>query len=145
MRFSSSPAHLPVIRAAVERMCELLGMDSDSTGEVVLSVDEAMTNIIKHAYNGQTGQTINVVLTPMGEPAPTALQICLFDRGQYVDPSQIKSRDLADIHPGGLGVHIITKCMDEVDYSPRDGGGTVLTMVKNLCPTDAEASKKVSS
>ena len=145
VRFCSSPAHLPVIRATVERMCDLLGMDSDSTGGVVLSVDEAMTNIIKHAYNGQTTQPIDIVLTPMGEPVPNAFKICLYDRGQYVDPSQIKSRDLADVHPGGLGVHIITKCMDEVNYSPRDGGGTVLTMVKTLCPTDAEASKKVSS
>jgi len=145
LHFCSSPAHLPVIRAAVERMCDLLGMDSEATGGVVLSVDEAMTNIIKHAYKGDSGQPIDIVMTPVGQPDPNALEICLSDRGQYVDPSQIKSRDLDDVRPGGLGVHIIVKCMDEVTYAPRDGGGTVLTMIKNLQSIDAEASKEVSS
>ena len=64
---------------------------------------------------------------------------------EYVDPSDIKPRDLDDVRPGGLGVHIIVECMDEVTYSPRDGGGTVLTMVKNLRPADAQESKEVSS
>jgi anti-sigma regulatory factor (Ser/Thr protein kinase) len=145
LHFCSSPAHLPVIRAAVERMCDLLGMDSEAAGGVVLSVDEAMTNIIKHAYKGDASQPIDVVMTPIGEPDPRALEICLSDRGRYVDPSEIRSRDLDEVRPGGLGVHIIVECMDEVTYSPRDGGGTVLTMVKNLQSTDAEASKKVSS
>lgn len=145
LHFCSSPAHLPVIRAAVERMCDLIGMDDDATGGVVLSVDEAMTNIIKHAYKDNSSQPIEVVMTPIGEPDPSALEIRLSDRGQYVDPSEIKSRDLDDVRPGGLGVHIIAKCMDEVTYSPRDDGGTVLTMVKNLHSTDVEANKKVPS
>ena len=145
LRFFSSPAHLPVVRAAVEKMCELLGMSDDDAGGVVLSVDEAMTNIIKHAYKGDNGQPIDVVLTPIGEPDPRALKISLSDRGEYVDPSDIRSRDLDDVRPGGLGVHIIVKCMDDVGYAPRDGGGTVLTMVKNLHPADAEESEEVSS
>ena len=45
LHFCSSPAHLPVVRAAVEKMCDLLGMDSDATGGVVLSVDEASRRI----------------------------------------------------------------------------------------------------
>ena len=144
LHFCSSPAHLPVVRAAVEKMCDLLGMDSDATGGVVLSVDEAMTNIIKHAYDGDRGQPIDLVMTPVGQPDPTALEICLSDRGRYADPAQIRSRDLDDVRPGGLGVHIIFKCMDEVTYCRREGGGTVLTMIKNLQPTDVEASKEVS-
>lgn len=142
MHFCSSPAHLPVVRAAVEKMCELLGMDDDEAGGVVLSVDEAMTNIIKHAYKGDLSQLIDVVLTPVGEPDPNALRIRLSDRGEYVAPEDIQSRDLDDVRPGGLGVHIIAECMDEVTYSPRDGGGTVLIMVKNLCPADARRARK---
>ena len=62
------------------------------------------------------------------------ITICVRDYGKEVHPSQIKSRDLNDIRPGGLGVHIISECMDEVSYSPADGGGTVLTMRKKLAP-----------
>ena len=39
--------------------------------------------------------------------------------------------DLADIRPGGLGVHIMTECMDSVEFAPADGGGTLLTMTKS--------------
>ena len=136
LRFCSSPAHLPVVRAAIEKICELLGMDDDTAGGVVLIVDEAMTNIIKHAYKGGHGEPIDVTLRPIGEPDPCALEITLADRGEYVDPSEIRSRNLDDVRPGGLGVHIITKCMDDVAYAPREGGGTVLTMTKTLQPTD---------
>ena len=76
----SSPSHLPVVRAALEKMCELLGFDHDSAGEVVLSVDEALTNIIKHAYDGAIDKPIDVKLIPTGQDKPTGLEIHLLDR-----------------------------------------------------------------
>jgi len=136
----SSPSQLPVVRAALQRCCELIGFDSDATGGIVLSMDEALTNIMKHAYKGQPDQAIEITLTPLGEGGHGGLCIELRDFGRYVPREQIKSRDLDDVRPGGLGVHIISECMDRVDYSPGEGGGTVLTMVKNL-PTKQEASK----
>lgn len=141
----SCPSHLPVVRAAVEKMCELLGFDADSAGTVVLGMDEALTNIIKHAYGGAGDKPIDVELIPTGSDEPTGLEIRLLDRGRQIDPDQIKSRDLGDVRPGGLGVHIITECMDEVEYANRDGGGTVLSLVKNLHPSDSRENKEVSS
>ena len=141
----SSPAHLPIVRAAIEKMCGLLGFDGESTGEVVLGVDEALTNIIKHAYQGQDDQPIEVKLTPMGEPEPEALEIRLSDRGRYTHPDEIKSRDLSNLRPGGLGVHIITECMDKVDFKPRSEGGTVLTMIKKAKSGNSKAKREVSS
>ena len=141
----SSPAHLPIVRAAMEEMCKSLGLDSDAAGAVVLSVDEALTNIIRHAYQDDNDQPIEIEVTPVGHPEPQALKICLSDRGRHVDSTHIKSRSLAEVRPGGLGVHIIAECMDQVEYRPRDGGGTVLTMTKRLQPKDAKESKEVSS
>ena len=128
----SSPANLPAVRAAVEKVCQDVGFDSDAVGDIVLSVDEALTNIIRHAYKGAEGLPIDVKLTPIGGPQPKAIEISLADRGRYMDPAQFKPRDLARVQPGGLGVHIITKCMDQVRYEARDGGGTLLTMVKDI-------------
>ena len=48
----SLPAHLPIVRAATEKVCELIGFDEHSASAVVLSVDEALTNVIRHAYHG---------------------------------------------------------------------------------------------
>ena len=132
----SSPAHLPIVRAALEKMCEMLGFDADAAGGVVLSVDEALTNIIKHAYGGNHDQAIRVVLTPEGEPEPDSLRISLTDFGRQTDPEKIKSRSLDDVRPGGLGVHIMNECMDSVEFALRPEGGTRLTMTKQIRPAE---------
>jgi anti-sigma regulatory factor (Ser/Thr protein kinase) len=54
------------------------------------------------------------------------------DYGQFVDPAQIKSRPLDDVRPGGLGVHLMQKVMDEVTYAKNRWGGTSLTLRKRL-------------
>ena len=128
----STPSHLSIVRSAAEKMCELIGFDSDATGAVVLSIDEAMTNIIKHAYNGEEDKIIEIELSVVDCEGIEGLQVLLRDCGRVVDTDQIKSRDLADIRPGGLGVHIMTECMDELEYSHPEGGGTLLKMVKLL-------------
>ena len=43
-----------------------------------------------------------------------------------------RGRDLDDVRPGGLGVHIMTSCMDCLEFRQAEGGGTILTMVKRL-------------
>lgn len=128
----SSPAHLPVVRAALEALCKAVGFSEDTTGKIVLSLDEALTNIIKHAYMGQEDQPIEVELTPTGCDGPKGLQMLLRDYGRTVDRSKIKSRSLHEIRPGGLGVHIMTECMDEINYTTADDCGTILTMTKKL-------------
>jgi anti-sigma regulatory factor (Ser/Thr protein kinase) len=58
------------------------------------------------------------------------LKVVLEDEARQVDPSKIKSRDLDEIRPGGLGVHIIREVMDEAVYERRDRVGMRLTLVK---------------
>ena len=127
----SDPTHLPLVRAVVEKACSMVGFDNDIAGSIVLSVDEALTNIIKHAYKGADDRRIDVEFEMLGAP-PEGLQVRIRDYGEYVDPSQIKSRDLEDVRPGGLGVHIMTECMDRVQFTPAEGAGTLLTLTKRL-------------
>lgn len=106
-------------------------LPDETTDAVSLSLDEALANVIKHAYKGQAGKPIEI---EMGLCDGTHGRLCIRirDWGAWTDPSQIRSRDLADVRPGGLGVHIMHQCMDSVEYKQADGGGTMLTMVKNL-------------
>jgi anti-sigma regulatory factor (Ser/Thr protein kinase) len=136
MHIRSSPWQLAVVRAAVEKMCAQLGMDERSIGEMMLGVDEALTNVIRHAYEGQADRPIEIELSPCGseEECIDCLQVVIRDEGRSVPAEQIRSRDLEDIRPGGLGVHIMQTVMDHVDYTPRPDGGTVLTLRKNLNP-----------
>ena len=138
----STPAHLGIVRAALEKMCEAVGFDPETTGQVVLSADEALANIIRHAYKGDSHWSIEIELAPLpGGAGPAGLRIRIRDYGDWVDPSQIRSRDLADVRPGGLGVHIMSQCMDALDYAPAEGGGTVLTMTKELHAQPKEHAK----
>ena len=76
-----------------------------------------------------TGEIL-VILRPTGTIGRAGLEIVILDRGKSIDPAAICGRDLADIRPGGLGVHIIRSVMDKVQYRRRSGGGMLLRMVK---------------
>ena len=132
MNILSVPAHLPIVRAAAQKLCEMVGFDEDAAGGIVLSVDEALANIIKHAYEGAQDKPIEVEMEPILNGQCQGVRITLRDYGKVVDPSQIKSRDLSDVRPGGLGVHIMTRCMDSVEYRHPRGGGTLLIMTKSV-------------
>jgi len=130
---TSCPAHLPVVRAAVEKLCQLAGFDERAAAGVVVSVDEALANVIKHAYDGREGEPIELALRALTEGDRQAgIEVVLTDHGRTVDPETIRGRDLADVRPGGLGTHIMGACMDSVEYAHQQAGGTRLTMVKYL-------------
>ena len=132
IRINSIPNHLSIVRAAVETFCQQLGFDATNSGQVMLSTDEALTNIIRHAYSGAEDEAIEIELTTVNRDGRKALQVSLRDYGKAVGRDEICSRDLKDVRPGGLGVHIMTECMDALDYTHPENGGTLLTMIKNL-------------
>ena len=138
MVIDSATAHLPVVRAAVSKMSELLGFDEDACSRIMLSTDEALTNVIRHAYDGQAGKPIEIEIAPMCQDGRRGIRITLRDYGHAVDPKHIRSRDLADVRPGGLGVHIMCECMDDLEYCHAEGGGTILTMTKALPEPECE-------
>ena len=128
MEIQSDPAELKSVRAEVEAFVQALGMSEKCVCKVVLAMDEALTNIIRHAYQGANDRPIEIDLAVRD----ARLCVTLRDYGKYVPRETIRSRDLADVRPGGLGVHIMHECMDSVEYQPAPGGGTKLTMIKCL-------------
>jgi len=143
LRTFSFPGHLCVVRAALGKVCELIGFDAETAGNVVLSVDEALSNIIRHAYGGAHDRPIEIEFIPLKAGGRSGLRIELRDYGRCVDRRKIKSRDLEDVRPGGLGVHIMSQCMDSLEFNPAEGGGTLLIMTKMLenSSTRQEAAK----
>lgn len=140
MSIVSTPAHLPVVRAALGELARLIGFDERGADGLVLAVDEALANVIEHAYEGRSDGPITVSFTALLEiDRQVGIEVVLEDRGQSVDKRLIHGRDLDDIRPGGLGTHIMIACMDQLEYAHRDGGGTRLRMLKYL-PLPAEAA-----
>lgn len=130
MRLLSQPRYLCVARAAIGAAVEKLGYGDGPSGQIMLAVDEALANVIRHGYEGREDQPIWLRFRPTGQPGAEGFEIVIDDQAPQVDPEQIKGRDLEEIRPGGLGVHIIRKIMDHVEYTARPEGGMRLKMTK---------------
>jgi anti-sigma regulatory factor (Ser/Thr protein kinase) len=98
-------------------------MDDSETYAVELSIDEACTNIIEHAYEGIDGGDIECTC----DSDDKALTIILRDHGRSFDPSSVAMPDLdANLDSrqvGGLGVFMMKKFMDEIRFEPLGESG----------------------
>jgi len=140
LNIMSSPRSLPVVRAAVEQMAAMEGFSKKDCHGLVLAIDEALANVIKHGYGNRHDQPITISMEPQTAPdGRCGISVVVRDRGKQVDPSAISGRDLDDVRPGGLGVHLIKALMDEAEYSCPAEGGMMLRMVKYATPEAAES------
>jgi anti-sigma regulatory factor (Ser/Thr protein kinase) len=135
MELRSDPEVLGVVRAALAQLTEKLGFSEPECRAVVLAVDEALTNIIRHAYKGNTGRPImatfrRVQAGPAGAQKE-AFEIVLEDEGVNVDSAKLCGRALEDVRPGGLGLHFIRESVDELEFCRRNGKNQ-LRLVKFL-------------
>lgn len=132
---TSEPKQAAVVRAAVDAFAAELGANQSDRSNLVLAIDEAVCNVIKHGYRGQPGQPIDVKLERLSQKGRTGLRVVIRDQGRQIDPTEIVGRDLDDVRPGGLGTHIIRSIMDEVEYRRQETSGMELRMVKWLSGT----------
>ncbi len=126
IKLPSDPQLLKIIRSGISHISKICGFSNEESNAVTIAVDEAASNIIKHTYNGAKNELIVVNFRILED----RLEVVLRDFGEKVDLETIKSRDLNEIRPGGLGVHLIKSTMDVVNYDNSFEVGNQLTMVK---------------
>ena len=133
LELRSHPTLLCVIRGALEPLMEGLGFTGEHNREIIRAVDEAVANIMKHAYQGRLDQPIEIYCNRLERRTDAALEqgveILLFDCGPAVDTTKLAARPLDELRPGGLGLHIIRGSMDTVEYK-RAGRLNRLRLVK---------------
>jgi anti-sigma regulatory factor (Ser/Thr protein kinase) len=127
IEFSSHTGNLALLRACVRHFLEAFPLSERQRTLMVLGVDEACTNIIRHAYHLRDDQLISLSL----EGKIDCVCLRLRDYGKQVSPNSLKSRRADLIKPGGLGLHLIRNAFDRVDYVLRSRG-TELVLTKNL-------------
>ncbi|MEE9296403.1 MAG: ATP-binding protein [Phycisphaerae bacterium] len=132
LRIRGEPSELSSVRQHVEEQARAVGFSDAETGKIALAVDEALANVIRHGYGGPCDRPIDITIEQVQWAQEVAIAITIRDFGQQVDPADIAGRMLEDVRPGGLGVHIIHAVMDEVTYTPAQGGGMQLVMKKKL-------------
>ena len=128
IEFTTSPSWFRTIRQLIFTSSTQCGFDTRTAGQIAMAVDEALCNIHRHGYRGTFGNaTLHAKATSKTDPL---IIIEIYDEAKQVDVLQIKSRNLDEVRPGGLGVHLIQTVMDEAIWTKRDAGGMCLSMSK---------------
>jgi len=123
----SDPRFLSVVRAAVGQIGLVYGLTDASCRGVTLAVDEAVANIIRHAYKNRYDQKIELDCCA----GTDQLEFTLIDRGEPADPARICAQPLDEVSLSGRGTHLIKATMDEMRYE-RVPRGNQLRLIKHL-------------
>lgn len=119
-------------REFVSAAAHELGFDDDDIGKIALAVDEACTNVIKHAYHFDSTQHLTITV----KPGKNSIEILITDSGERFDPRRLPAPDMKEylkkFRKGGLGVYLMKKLMDEVEYQLLPGEKNEVRLVKYL-------------
>jgi anti-sigma regulatory factor (Ser/Thr protein kinase) len=119
IEFASHPANLSSVRSLVRQFAADAGLQGDEVELVVLGVDEACANVIRHVYQHEEAHLIGLSC----EQLRGGLRFRLRDYGGSSGaPDEWAGRPLDEVQPGGLGLHLIRTAFDEVDYRPKHNG-----------------------
>lgn len=132
--------HLPAFLAHVRRMAEVTGLTDAQASRLELAVEEALVNVCNHAYADQPAAGIlrcRVVVQPDG------LQVEIADEGLPFDPLARPDPDttlgLDEREPGGLGVLLIKRLVDEVGYRHEEGRNVLMMRMRKASIDPAAA------
>jgi serine/threonine-protein kinase RsbW len=134
LKIESQTHNLLLVRDVVSDAARKFGFVEEDINKIVLAVDEACTNIIKHGYNYDPDKDINItILMRDGE-----FTVIIRDKGRVFDPESVKIPDMKEYlrqyKVGGLGMYLMKKLMDEVEYDIQPGVRNEVKLTKYLSP-----------
>ncbi len=132
LTLEATPENVDKVTEFVDEMLAEYGCGIREQTAIDVAVDELFSNIAHYAYNPETGYAtvkVDVVKEPL------AVEITFVDNGVPYDPLAKADPDttqsIEDRPIGGMGILIVKKSMDAVDYEYKDGKN-ILTIKKNL-------------
>jgi len=129
LEFPSQPDRLKLVRSAVSQAAAFCECTDEITQDVVIAVDEALQNVIRHAYGNRADGEIKLTISRTADN----FLVFIRDYADTIDVDEVQPRKLDDIRPGGLGTHFIREVMDEVTFlPPPEGRGNLLKLVKRI-------------
>ncbi len=131
--FPAQPDSLHEMRQQVADVLTSLGLSYDAWHPLVLAVDEASSNVIRHTYQFDSNHQIELKILLVDK----TLIFRLHDDGDRVDTEKIIPKRRNQAKPGGLGLHFIHEIMDKTTLIDIQGEGNTLEMVKYLQGQDA--------
>ncbi len=130
IHIESRTDRLIAVREFVSDAARQFGFNDEDVSKIALAVDEACTNIIKHAYRYDPNR--NITITIHGEN--TAFQVVITDTGLQFHPESIHSPDMREYmkhyRKGGLGIYLMKSLMDKVEYHMEPGKPNEVRLTK---------------
>ncbi len=132
LTIESDFSNLATVADFIEKAAEASGLDDKAAYKVQMAVDEAVTNVIEHAYRGRSDGKIQISCEQFRNEFVVVIQ----DHGLPFDSSRIPTPrtkgPLSRRSVGGLGIFFMKKLMDKVEYSSSAEGGNRVRMVKKI-------------
>ena len=125
LKVDSDPANLAPVRKAVETFAARFGLGAQGVADLGLCVNEAVANVIRHAYAGRTDRPIAVTC----EGDARGMRVLIRDWGSGIDPTCCPPRPYDPLTPGGVGLICLARLLDDVVYTPQPDG-MLTTLVK---------------
>lgn len=126
----STTDNLLLVREFVSEAAREQGFSDEDTSKIALAVDEACTNIIRHAYQNDPTREIEVSV----ERKKDRFEVSIVDSGRRFDPSILKPLNLKEhlthYRRGGLGVYLMKTLMDKVEYNTVEGHKNEVRLTK---------------
>ena len=114
--FQASKSELKSMRSFVKSFLTENKINIIHHNSIILAVGEITSNILEHGYNFKENDKIKVDISFNNNE----IKLRFFDNGQLVDIEKIKSRELNDIKPGGLGIFFINEIFDDIHWIKGD-------------------------
>ncbi len=131
LSFPASKKYLALVGSVVQEICRHTpGLPESASYNIQLAVDEAVVNVITHAYRDDPSGNVELAF----EIYPDRLVIQIRDWGASFDPASIPEPDLSHPQERGYGVYLIRKLMDNVVYQAGDQEGNRVTITKWIKP-----------
>jgi len=133
LTIDSNLKNVSLVGTAINKLCSFLYLTEGECADIELCVVEAVNNAVKHAYENQGGNDVDIVFTIESD----RLLIDIFDSGKGMEMEKIQepvfdADDVESIPESGLGLYIIRNIMDEVHYIREHGKKNRLTMIRYL-------------
>ena len=130
-RFTCSLNNLEMICDYVTHYANQAGLTEAEVYAVQLAVDEASTNIMEHGYGRECPNRIDITCEILAD----GLKVVIYDDAEPFNPESVPEPEinvsLEEVKSRGLGIFLMRKMMDEVEYESSPEKGNTLTMIKH--------------
>jgi anti-sigma regulatory factor (Ser/Thr protein kinase) len=124
----SHPKYLSVVRKTTDAFGKLYGITEQDLEDIKLAIDEACSNVIKHAYGGDETKKIVVKYIVRKK----LFKVIIEDSGFKAQIEFMQGRSLDDVRPGGLGIHFIKRVFDGIQFDEKKKKGNRLILCKKI-------------